>query len=83
MLTFATAIQALLGGKCVDAPGTVLGASLESMVENFVAIAGPNYAAQFCPGPFPGHAVFSPCNYLTGMVCNSVFLNDINGVNGG
>jgi hypothetical protein len=53
------------------------------MVANFVAIAGPNYAAQFCPGTFPRHAVFSPCNYLSGMVCDSIFLDDINGVDGG
>jgi hypothetical protein len=70
----------LIGGHCVDNPAHDVGPSLEANVSSLVAIAGPNYGGLLCPAASP---LTPPCSPVTGVVCHSQYLDDINGYNGG
>uniref|UniRef100_A0A915CXV6 Triacylglycerol lipase n=1 Tax=Ditylenchus dipsaci TaxID=166011 RepID=A0A915CXV6_9BILA len=64
--------KAIMGGACVDT-GEQLGPNITNLIQTFIGVVGANFGAEFlCALPIES------CNVVNGIVCNSLFLNDVN-----
>ncbi|CAJ0958107.1 unnamed protein product, partial [Mesorhabditis belari] len=65
--------KAILGGPCVDNPEIDLGPPISDRIQTFLAVGGANSGSHLCQTPT---TLF--CNAVTGLHCNSTFMQDIN-----
>lgn len=63
--------KAILGGRCVDT-GTYLGRPITKYIDSYVAVAGVAYGMERCPEKMKA------CNPVSGMICTSDYLKDVN-----
>lgn len=69
--------KAIMGGRCVE-NNEDLGPPLTNIVRNYLGVIGVVWGAALCD---PDTGVWKneqACNNLTGMICGSKFLRDVN-----
>uniref|UniRef100_A0AC35U2M4 Uncharacterized protein n=1 Tax=Rhabditophanes sp. KR3021 TaxID=114890 RepID=A0AC35U2M4_9BILA len=66
--------KAILGGTCID-DGFNLGVPITNQINTFISVAGANYGFESCNFL---KLFVRQCNIVNGLVCNSLFIQDIN-----